>query len=229
LQIEAAKIRLGVAPKRGTPRVFSANAIRGLVEGLGSGAALPGEPREMQWQIPERVEIQRAGGTKSCAEIAQWIDHQDGSASRAGEGASLRDVLECAAAHDIPEKSSLLLVRTTWNAGLHRWEFALRCGQPEECVPFLVWAKTKSASPQSVQNSKQGLSEKPRAAAGGPGLIRPGESATLVWDQGGIRVVLPVTCLDGGGMGQSIRVRVRNSDRMLRAQVAGAGRVRVGL
>jgi flagella basal body P-ring formation protein FlgA len=41
--------------------------------------------------------------------------------------------------------------------------------------------------------------------------------------------VLPVTCLDGGGMGQSIRVRVRNSDRMLRAQVAGAGRVRVGL
>jgi len=76
------------------------------------------------------------------------------------------------------------------------------------------------------------LNEPPRlrpVASGAERLVAPGETATLTWDQGGIRVVLPVTCLDAGAMGQFVRVRLKNATRILRAEVVGAGTLRASL
>jgi flagella basal body P-ring formation protein FlgA len=68
------------------------------------------------------------------------------------------------------------------------------------------------------------------AAGTGTGqLIKPGQTATLTWEQSGIRVVLPVTCLDGGGLGQLVRIRFKNGAQTLRAEVVGAGSLRAGL
>ncbi len=65
--------------------------------------------------------------------------------------------------------------------------------------------------------------------AGEESLVKPGQTATLEWEQAGIRVVLPVTCLDAGGMGQFVRVRFKNATGILRAEVMGEGRLRARL
>jgi flagella basal body P-ring formation protein FlgA len=51
----------------------------------------------------------------------------------------------------------------------------------------------------------------------------------LRWDQGGIRVVLPVTCLDGGGLGEHVRARLKSAARILPAEVLQDGTLRASL
>jgi flagella basal body P-ring formation protein FlgA len=60
-------------------------------------------------------------------------------------------------------------------------------------------------------------------------LVRPGQTATLIWDKGGIRVILPVTCLEAGARGQVVRVRLKNVVRTLRAEVMEDGTLQVRL
>jgi hypothetical protein len=57
-------------------------------------------------------------------------------------------------------------------------------------------------------------------------MVKPGQLATLIWQQGGIRTVLSVVCLDAGGLGQTVRARTRNGARILRAQIVGNGALR---
>jgi hypothetical protein len=56
-----------------------------------------------------------------------------------------------------------------------------------------------------------------------PPTVRPGQAATLVWDGNGIRVVVPVTCLDRGVSGESVRARIVPSGEVVRAVVVEAG------
>jgi flagella basal body P-ring formation protein FlgA len=65
--------------------------------------------------------------------------------------------------------------------------------------------------------------------AAGEQLIKPGQTATLRWDEGGIRIVLPVTCLDAGALGQTVRVQFKNARRILRAEILSDGTLRAGL
>jgi Chaperone for flagella basal body P-ring formation len=58
-------------------------------------------------------------------------------------------------------------------------------------------------------------------------LVKPGDVATLVWEQGGILIQLPVICLDAGRLGQLVRARSPNGSRILRAEVVGQGALRV--
>jgi len=70
------------------------------------------------------------------------------------------------------------------------------------------------------------------AKGGGSGaerLVKPGQTATLTWEQAGLRIVLPVTCLDAGGLGQFVRVRFKNAARILRAEVMGKAILRASL
>jgi flagella basal body P-ring formation protein FlgA len=64
---------------------------------------------------------------------------------------------------------------------------------------------------------------------GGERLVKPGQTAMLTWEQAGIRVVLPVTCLDAGGLGQFVRVRFKNAARTLWAEVIGESTLRASL
>jgi len=55
--------------------------------------------------------------------------------------------------------------------------------------------------------------------------VRPGQTVTLIWDQAGIRAVVPVICLDHGGLGQQVRARIPRGGRVVRAIVLSAGRL----
>lgn len=243
LRQAAAQVSLGTAPRAGSVRVFDGRHIRGLLEGLADGGLSLGKTAGMQ--IPERIVVQRAGATKSCAEIARFVASAAPPQDMASAPSRWQEDLDCAAARGIPEETPLELTKTAWNAALRRWEFALRCAQPEGCVPFLVWAHEEKTPPARAANAQSGsdrrltflaepsppgLREAPKAGGSGiERLVKPGQTATLTWEQAGIRIVLPVTCLDAGGLGQFVRVRFKNAARILRAEVVGEGTLRASL
>jgi hypothetical protein len=171
----------------------------------------------------------------------------------------LTQTLDCSSALHIPHGAPLKLTKQFWDAALHNWEYSLRCVHPGDCVPFLIRARaTVAQGPKTVSHVVPQMgSRKPtsRNAASGPGilpfprsshsfqtspvlaatlvnqplLVRPGETVTLTWEEAGIRLVLPVTCLDRGGLGQEVRARMKTGGRVLRAEVVGEGKLRAAL
>jgi Chaperone for flagella basal body P-ring formation len=222
----AAQVRLGTAPRPGSVRVFEGRRIRVLLEELANGGT-ENAREAARMKVPERIVVQPGGTMKSCTEIAGFL-------ASASPGQDRQPNLDCAAARSIPQSAALELTRTGWNAALQRREFALRCARPEDCVPFLVWTDEKKKSGGSLRRAAFGPGPSADALAkpgtgGGELLIKAGQTAILTWDQGGIRVVLPVTCLDAGGLGQFVRVRFKNAAGTLRAEVLGDGTLRASL
>jgi flagella basal body P-ring formation protein FlgA len=64
------------------------------------------------------------------------------------------------------------------------------------------------------------------ATPGAIPLVRRGETVTLLWDENGIRLVVPAICLDPGAEGQKVRARVARGGRLVRAIVVSAGKLR---
>jgi len=198
------------------------------------------EAGEINLRIPDRIEVRLASENKSCSEIAQLLRGQfrDASVSQPGSADSadawpaqthdtpLPPTLDCAGAQNIPRPATLELLSSKWNPALRRWEFALRCRRAEDCVPFLVWGVAKSP-PDEGSNSFRSIVSTLASNDHAERLIKPGQTAMLTWNQGGIRVVLPVTSLDAGAAGQCVRVRLKNNERILSAEVVGAGNVRL--
>ncbi len=239
LRDAAARVSLGVAPRAGSARVLDGRQIRQRLEELAAvslnlGARLNLE-KEISVQVPERIVVRRAGAMKSCAEIASLLAGAAPTRGATIARGQWREDLNCAAARDIAENAALELSKTAWNAASQRWEFTLRCARPEECVPFLVWTREEKMPPASdAQGGGGARSGKIREVAKGGGngaerLVKPGQTATLTWEQAGLRIVLPVTCLDAGGLGQFVRVRFKNAARTLRAEVMGKAILRASL
>ncbi|MFZ1008597.1 MAG: flagella basal body P-ring formation protein FlgA [Candidatus Sulfotelmatobacter sp.] len=216
----AAQVSMGKAPRAGAIRVMEGQQIRALLAGLVSDNARSAA----SLQIPDRIVVRRAGATKSCVEIADFLAGaaQDGRLS----SHSWRNNLECGAIQGIAEGAELELIKTDWAPGLRRWEFLLHCVRAEDCVPFMVSARDpeQGNSPHAASSGESFAS-----AAGFTLLVKPGETAMLTWDQAGIRVTFPVTCLDAGGLGQYVRVRLRSTPQILRVEVVGARAVQVKL
>lgn len=181
------------------------------------------------------------GPAKSCQEIARLIVSTEATRNTKVPPLS-PESLHCAGAHGIAGGAALQLAKTSWNQALQRWEFTLRCTRPKDCVPFLVWAaKEKTAAkgvdelssamalpvslPKYLPKNQDAKSAEVMSAA----LVKPGQTVTLSWEERGIRVVLPVTCLDAGGMGQLVRARLKNAPRILRAEVVGKAMLRAVL
>jgi hypothetical protein len=224
----AAEVSLGVSPRTGGMRALNGGEIRGLVEDLNRRMSAAGKtnPPERRERLPERIVVRTAGTGKSCAEIEAFL----GAAHRSPEwkaAAKQPGALACPAAVGVPADATLELGKSAWNPALKRWEFSLRCQRAEDCVPFLVW--TRGGAQGAVAS---GTARPPKAAERDGDaftLVKRGETAMLTWDEGGIRVVLPVICLEAGVAGQFVSVRLRNATRVLRAEVVGAAAVRVSL
>jgi len=161
--------------------------------------------------------------------------------------------LDCTSALRIPHGAPLELAKLFWDPALRNWEYSMRCVHPRDCVPFLVRARARVArgaytvplrvtsrstihgphAPPSLplSHSFQSLPGPGPAAtlAGKQAMVRPGETVTLTWEEEGIRLVLPVICLDRGGLGHSVRVRMKTGGRVLRAEVVGEGKLRAAL
>lgn len=233
LREAAAGFSLGRAPRVGSVRVFDGREVRRLLEPLAEGLHLK---TAGGIQIPERIEVRSSRATKSCADVARFVAGAAPAEEMAESPSGWQKNLHCAAAGGIAQDATLEITRTAWNVSLQRWEFALRCVRPEDCVPFLVWAgKENPAAASETQpwSRRMQKAARPQPARIGEGmaaqLVKPGQTATLTWEQSGLRIVLPVTCLDAGGAGQFVRVRLKNAPRILRAEVVGKAMLRAKL
>lgn len=230
----AAGITIGAAPLAGSPRVLERLQVRGWLEDLASASGLKGEAKdEAVENIPAKIVVRRRLMKKSCAAIADLARR---SLSPAGD--LKLENLNCAAAQSVPESARLEITKSAWNPALQRWEFFLRCARIEDCIPFLVWTSAipnhrtyhGEAAVLNLSSSQKSFSEKSfDAYSANERLVRKGQTATLRWDQDGIGIVLPVICLDGGVLGQTVRVQIRNAGRILRAQILSDGTLRAGL
>ena len=238
----AAQVNLGAAPQLGSVRVFEGSQIRRLLEKL--AGENQGLQKRMVLEVPERIVVRRSQAIKSCAEIAQFLAGAAPVQAIPGDRDGEKK-LECTAVGGIPAASPLELSKTTWNIALQRWEFALRCVHPEQCVPFLVWTRAQpqlSAKDSAARSAAFGEADlrtsfhsrkvQQSSGAGEIGstrLVKLGQTATLSWEHSGLRITLPVTCLDAGGMGEFVRVRFKNTPRILRAEVVGKAMLRAQL
>lgn len=246
LREAAAHVSLGVPARPGTVRVLDGRVVERLITQLASGelGGREGKKPGFTLQVPERIMIQRTGEIKSCAEIGRVVTSASSAMAIVPKG--WRENLDCAAAREIPEDAPLELMKTSWNPVLRRWEFGLRCLRAQECVPFLVWAPeerrgtsgtgafgtARAESGAAASATVSSAEARAQAWASGNGeqrVIKPGQTATLSWERGGIRIVLPVTCLEGGGVGQMVRVRFKNAPRIVLAEVLGNGMLRANL
>jgi len=57
--------------------------------------------------------------------------------------------------------------------------------------------------------------------------VRSGQKVTLLWDQNGIRVVVPAVALDAGESGEPVRARIVGAPGLIHTRVMGAGELRV--
>ncbi len=272
-QQAASQVSLGAAPQAGSVRVLDGRQVRQLVDGLEKAglekAGLEeGESKSrgttVRMKIPQRIVVERAAETKTCAEIARFVASKASRHDATNFPRRWQSALNCAGAGAIPGDAPLQLTKTVWNKALQRWEFDLHCTRVADCVPFLVWVReTKSSLAAALEAPSGGVESRGRLSnsdprtdpaadsrtdhhsslrsssrmpdaqkavgAGEDSLVKPGQTAILEWEQAGIRVVLPVTCLDAGGMGQFVRVRFKNATGILRAEVMGEGRLRARL
>ncbi len=225
LRDAAQQVHLGSAPLAGSPRVFQGEEIRSLLrdakermDGADRASAMP-----MTTRVPERVTVRRAGSRASCADVAREVfgSQETGPLSGRKRFADL----DCPLAGQLPQGARLEPAKTVWDAARNSWDVTLRCVQPGDCVPFQVRLPGRESLPQNPASDRPSPAVASRAA--GKPLVRSGEAVSLLWDQNGVRVVVPAVCLDPGGTGESVRARIPQSGRVLRAIVVGAGELRV--
>jgi hypothetical protein len=227
----AARLLLGRSPLPGSTRVFSGEEIRTLIKkSLSLGSETTNEPPRVR--VPERITVRRSGARLSCTEILGSITQASSLETPAAISAgSLAPDADCGASGRIRQDAPIVVAKRLWNPAQGIWEITARCLQPQDCVPFLLRTRgnpLRADSPPgaTVNKNSAGTKQSPLL---GTSMVRPGQSMTLLWDQDGIQVILHVTCLDRGGLGETVRARLQHGDRVLRATVMNAETLRMQL
>jgi hypothetical protein len=238
LRQAAAAVWLGNSPLPGGTRVFEGSEIRRAIQELTMATNLDASVADAN--VPQRIVARRAGAKASCREIEAFVSRAlrmqtqvaaPQAARRESDGfQNFPAGLDCGRAGRVPQAAPLELIRVFWDPALRTWEYSLRCVRSSDCVPFLVRPASYAAESKAAASATGFASrrERPQPAAVPP-VVQVGQAATLLWEQDGIRAMVPVTCLDHGAIGTVIRARTKNGNRILRAEVVSAGILRAAL
>jgi len=119
-----------------------------------------------------------------------------------------------------PRDVDLEVIRGVWDPALQSWMLLTRCAHRNDCIPFWL---TVPEFPRNIGSSSDRLCGQPASARCQPSstpqantivpsapqpLVRPGQKATLLWDQDGIHLEAQVVCLDKGTRGDRVRARI---------------------
>jgi hypothetical protein len=137
---------------------------------------------------------------------------------------------------------SLRVSSACWDEGPQRTEVRLECGEPGQCLPFLVYlrnvylhniylhnyvrddqnARARVGSCRPASEPRRALEPLPKPS---PKLVvRAGDWATAVFVSSRLRLTASVTCLERGREGEIIRVRSQDG-RVFRARISGPARL----
>lgn len=212
----AAQVPLGRAPLIGSVRVLEGDAVRAMLKRIA--------PTEdcCSMLVPERIRVRRAGDRAECPDLPV-----------ASPSAGQDQKVECGAAGRISRDASLLLNKPVWDSFLRRWQAVARCTRPSDCVPFLVQLsgtepilEIAPAPIPTRQANALASSRGQRANISENIAMRPGQAATLIWEQDGIRVTGRAVCLDRGNPGDSVRARISPGGRVIPTIVVRSGLLR---
>jgi flagellar basal body P-ring formation chaperone FlgA len=138
----------------------------------------------------------------------------------------------------------LRVASACWDKGPRRTQFRLECGEPGECLPFLVYvydragdrgddpAEGRGHADWGMRAESCGMAS---GAHGAPGTspkpllkptVRAGDWATAVFVSDRLRMTARVTCLERGREGEVIRVRGEEGN-IFRARISGPARLEV--
>ncbi len=112
-----------------------------------------------------------------------------------------------------------------WDEGPERTQFRLECGEPGQCLPFLVYVhadhRDAGARAEScrLESGSRPAPEAPLKPLAKP-TVRAGDRATAVFLSARLRISASVTCLERGREGEVIRVRGEDG-QVFRARISG--------
>jgi hypothetical protein len=118
-----------------------------------------------------------------------------------------------------------LKLRSVERIGNERFSVRMECIQSDECLPFFVGIRIgpdgeEQTAAISTRYSITGTA--PRAAA----VVRAGTQVNLMLDGEHVHIRIPVTCLESGAPGQTIRVEDKSHRQVYAAQVIDGSAVR---
>jgi hypothetical protein len=119
--------------------------------------------------------------------------------------------------------STLRVSSVCWDPDAQRVRFQIKCGHQGECLPFLAYVRTISRANAPACRMESSHTA-PKTAES---TVRAGTRVTAVFSRTGIRINAAVTCLQGGGPGDIIRVRLEG--RVFRARIIGPSLVEANL
>jgi hypothetical protein len=128
---------------------------------------------------------------------------------------------------------SLVLASVRPDPLLHSLEARFKCASAG-CLPFVVRINIAEGAQGALAGKKVTRRSKPLLAAMAnqhsisavQSLVRPGETVTLLWEDGRMRITRAMVCLDRGEKDQRVRTRAREGGRIVRARVLSAGMVK---
>ena len=211
----AARVPMGRAPLEGSVRVLEGGEVRARFARIAPAGGL------LWLRVPERIRVVRAGERAACADLQPQI----------APSAPWAQSLECGAEGRIRRAAPLQLGKPVWDRALERWAMVARCARPADCVPFLV-ELSGPAPPVPMSQTPSGSASAELSSASGSRMnsgklvMRPGQAATLLWDQDGIRFTGRATCLDAGHAGELVRARIVPGGRVVRAVVVSSAMLR---
>jgi hypothetical protein len=215
----------------------SAEVAAGIAAGVAAGIATedsrrpPGMPptaamRQEVWQAVV-AELQREGLSEQQLPRIEDLDLPGALPALAGR--RLRVASAC------------------WDEGPRRTQFRLECGEPGQCLPFLVYlhnaylhnayfrdvyldnffrddlhdsqnARARAGSCRLASQPRRVLEPSPKP------VLRAGDRATAVFLSHRLRMTASVICLERGREGAVIRVRSQDG-HVFRARISGPGRL----
>jgi len=119
----------------------------------------------------------------------------------------------------------VLKVRSVEKISSAQLSARMECIQSDECLPFFVAIRTAPGSEEQTAANNTRFAwtgNAPRAAA----VVRAGTTVNLLLEGEHVHIRIPVTCLESGTPGQTIRVQDKSHRLVYTAQVVDGSAVR---
>jgi hypothetical protein len=103
--------------------------------------------------------------------------------------------------------------------GDHRMRVRLACDSNTECLPFVVAVNWTGNDAMAFGPANAATAGSPAKTGSGSFLVHAGSPAVLLLDGDHVHIQLPVTCLENGASGQTVRAVSKDQRRTYSAQV----------
>lgn len=245
VRIPAQEILIGRSPQAGSTRVLSGGEIVRL---LNDGNLLS------RVDVPEQIVVHRSGHLVTREEVAEAIRRMLAGNQAFGNLQIAPEDLRFAARVTVPaEDAKLHVTRVELDQTLQEMKFWLASGAEPALLPFMAMAHAKCTScgsadatqtpstqnsPQPIFGTKTSMSAmraRPNLDSAGPGnsapsLVEAGQRALLHLVSGTrMQMYLTAISLEKGVFGQTVRVRVQSTGKILYAHVVGRHQLEANL